>query len=65
MTTKREQILTKIQKAGVITLDDLADALPGQTRRQVVDNVKACIDDGLALREKDVVTGQPCYTLTP
>jgi hypothetical protein len=62
--SKRHTILAAIDKAGVITLNELIDAVGGE-RKNLSDNLKACVKDDLVFRDKDEVTALPCYTLTP
>lgn len=62
--SKRHTILAAIDKAGVITLNELIDAVSGE-RKNLADNLKACVQDDLVFRGKDEVTSLPCYTLTP
>lgn len=62
--SKRHTILAAINKAGVITLNELIDAVGGE-RKNLADNLKACVKDDLVFRDKDDVTNLPCYTLTP
>lgn len=59
----RNDILKQVQATGGATIDDIIDAT-GQTRRQLHNNLKAAVDDGLLTRAKDVVTGLPIYTIT-
>lgn len=59
----RNDILKQVQATGGATIDDIIDAT-GQTRRQLHNNLKAAVDDGLLTRAKDVVTGLPLYTIT-
>lgn len=62
--SKRHTILAAINQAGVITLNELIDAVGGE-RKNLSDNLKACVKDDLVFRDKDEVTALPCYTLTP
>lgn len=59
----RNDILKQVKATGGATIDDIIDAT-GQTRRQLHNNLKAAVDDGLLTRAKDVVTGLPLYTIT-
>lgn len=61
--SKRETIMTAIQKAGSITLPDLIDA-SGLERKNLHDNLKAAVKAGLVQRGLDEITRTPCYTLT-
>lgn len=62
--SKRHTILAAIDKAGVISLNELIDAVGGE-RKNLADNLKACVKNDLVFRDKDDVTNLPCYTLTP
>ena len=62
--SKRQTILAAINQAGVITLNELIDAVGGE-RKNLSDNLKACVTEDLVFRGKDDVTNLPCYTLTP
>lgn len=63
MTTKRKTILATLAKSGPTILDDLVDAT-GWVRKNLQDNLKAIIDEGLGERYKDGVTGLPAYKLS-
>lgn len=63
MTTKRKLLMKSVALSGNATLDDL-EATTGWPRRNVQDNLKATVGDGLLERFRDDVTGQPAYKLT-
>lgn len=62
MTSKRIQILQAIQ-AGAVTLNEMDERID-LPRRNIQDNVKACVQDGLLDKFRDDVTGLPAYKLT-
>lgn len=64
MTTKRKLILTTLAKLGTSILDDLTEATRLQ-RKNLQDNLKACVDEGLVYKIKDDVTGLPAYKVSP
>jgi len=64
MTTKRKQILKAIAFASCTTMDDMV-LTTGMERKNLHDNVKACLKEDLCERFKDDVTGRPAYKLTP
>jgi hypothetical protein len=59
----RETILKEVAKERTVTIDDLIE-ITGLQRKQLHDNGKSAIKDGLLDRIKDDVTGQPAYELT-
>lgn len=61
---KRYEILKAIAVNRQATIDDLAESLPSLTRRQLIDNAKCAVDDGLLTKGRDDVTNLPLYTLT-
>lgn len=63
MTTKRKLILTTLAKLGTSILDDLTEATRLQ-RKNLQDNLKACVDEGLVDKIKDDVTGLPAYKVS-
>ncbi|HQL10608.1 MAG TPA: hypothetical protein PLE35_13465 [Lentisphaeria bacterium] len=63
MTTKRKLILTTLAKLGTSILDDLTEATRLQ-RKNLQDNLKASVDEGLVDKIKDDVTGLPAYKVS-
>ena len=64
MTTKRKTILKAMAFASCTTMDDLV-MTTGLARKNLQDNVKATMNEGLCERIRDDVTGLPAYRLTP
>lgn len=47
-----------------MTMDELVDALPDESRHRLNDNMTPAVKDGLVDRKRDDVTGLPLYTIT-
>lgn len=60
----RARLIASLSRNGMQTLDDLMTALD-EPRKRIYDNVQAAITNKLISRERDDVTGQPAYKLTP
>ena len=63
MTTKRKQILKAMAFSSCTIMDDLV-ITTGLVRKNLQDNVKATMKEGLCERIRDDVTGLPAYRLT-
>jgi hypothetical protein len=64
MTTKRKHIMTTLAKIGPSILDDIVEATK-MPRKNLQDNIKACVDEDLIDKFKDDVTGLPAYKVSP
>lgn len=63
MTTKRKLIMTTLAKIGPSILDDIVEATK-MPRKNLQDNIKACVDEDLIDKFKDDVTGLPAYKVS-
>lgn len=61
----RQALLRHLLANTECTLDEIQEGTGETNRKRVADNIAHLVRDGLATRQRDVVTNQPSYKLTP
>jgi hypothetical protein len=65
MKSIRKDLFVCLSQHGEQTMDEIVTRLPCYSRSRISNNINAARIEELILRDKDVVTGQPAYKLTP